>query len=43
MERIHNLEAGAKEPNGQNEGDPSYFAAFDCKRILFFLEVSKAS
>lgn len=28
MERIHNLESCAKEPNGQNEGDQSYFAAF---------------
>lgn len=28
MERIHNLVTPAKEPNGQNEGDQSYFAAF---------------
>lgn len=28
MERIHNLESCAKERNGQNEGDQSYFAAF---------------
>lgn len=28
MERIHNLDSRAKEPNGQNEGDQSYFAAF---------------
>lgn len=28
MEKIHNLVARAKEPNGQNEGDQSYFAAF---------------
>lgn len=28
MERIHTLESCAKEPNGQNEGDQSYFAAF---------------
>lgn len=28
MERIHNLVTWAKEPNGQNEGDQSYFAAF---------------
>lgn len=28
MEKIHNLESWVKEPNGQNEGDQSYFAAF---------------
>lgn len=37
MERIHNLESCAKEPNEQNEGDPSYFAAFfDIRHMLFF-------
>lgn len=35
MERIHNLESRAKQPNGQNEGDQSYFCSF-----FFFLPLS---
>lgn len=38
MERIHNLKTWAKQPNGQNEGDQSYFCSFfffDVKHMLF--------
>lgn len=37
MERIHNSESRAKEPNWQNEGDQSYFAAFWHWAYVFFL------
>lgn len=37
MERIHNLASRAREPNGQNEGDQSYFAAFWHWAYAFFL------
>lgn len=37
MERIHNLESRAKQPNGQNEGDQSYFCCFFYVKHMLFL------
>lgn len=45
MERIHNLVSRAKRPNGQNEGDQSYFCCFffDVEHMLFLFFLSERS